>query len=372
MFGKQFIVPLLLLAWVVCPAPADAESPEELANAKYRQAKSLVVEGDLEAAERLYSEAWDIYQHPLIMKKRAEVRERLLDFGGALVDYRQYFALLSKGKRKERRVVLDRIALLESLMVKPVRTTVVASETGVLVSVDRSAAQPTPFDVDLIPGAHTIRVVDERYESARIIYEVLAGAPGVARIEVRELLVAVRIGVNDGLFDGVSLRLDGVRLGLSQQELGQNVVVRDVLPGAHQMTCSRSDGTVVTTTFEAVRNTPVRVLCDFSRVDRLMLTDPWGWVTVGLGVGAVGAGIGYLVSWSQDKSLAESRNQDLRTSKHIAGGVLLGVGTALAVGSYFVFTRHKTQAQLSQSVSLVPSVMSENGDGWGLSAVGRF
>jgi len=205
-----------------------------------------------------------------------------------------------------------------------------------------------------------------------MVFDVVAGRPGVARIQVKERLYAVRLGTDEPVLNEMELLLDGSPLTLSKEELVEATVFRQLPPGPHQLTCRRDDGAVISTSFTVAEDGSTSALCTFDEIDSLALYDPWGWVTVGLSVGAIGGGIGYLVSWSRDLEIAQQRNQDLRTSKHVAGGVLLGVGTALAIGSYFVFTRHSHQSGTDEVISVSPSLFGPAGTGFGVSASGRF
>ena len=357
------------------PTVVHADTPEERANALYLQAKAKTTEGDLAAAEALFSQAWSIFPHPLIIKKRAEVRERRIDINGALEDYRTYLGVLKASDRRERRLVLERISTLDALLVKPVKTTIIASQSGVRVSVDGAEPRVTPFSLHLIPGTHVLKVRDERYKTVRQEFEVQAGRPDFARIAVEMRQATVILGSDADSLGGLQLRLDGERLSITDAEQAARYVERKVEPGSYRLTCRRSDGAEVSVDFRVALFERTTASCSFQTLELQRIADPWGWVTVGASAAALGTGIGFLASWANDLELAKARNQTLKSTKHIAGGVLVGVGAALAVGSYFVFMREGDVPQEPSgagNTSVVPAPILTDFGGLGLGAVGRF
>ena len=354
------------------PLECGAETPEKRANQLYREGKKKTTDGDLAAAERLFTEAWSVFEHPLIMKKRAEVRERRSEIEGALEDYRAYFLLLRRGARTERRLILERIATLESLLVIPVEVTVIASQTGAQVSIDGAPARPTPFKLRIVPGEHVLVVKDSRYRKQRVTFKVAPAKPGFARVAVVLKRAPTTLGSDAPSLSGMQLVLDDEPITITAREASSDKLVRALEPGSHRLECRNQEGLELTVDFRVTLAGDNTALCNFASLAPDRVSDPWGWVTVGLGAAALGTGVGYLVSWSADRELAAARNQRLKSSKHIAGGVLVGAGVALAAGSYFVFMRDRRSGQARMKHSIVPVASIDEGGRYTFGAAGHF
>ncbi|MFT5431814.1 MAG: hypothetical protein ACI9OJ_002512 [Myxococcota bacterium] len=330
----------LIMVGLLAASPcALGDSPERRANAKYNEARALISAGALGAAVEKLGEAWGIFEHPLIMKKRAEVQEQRAEYVLALADYRTFESRLSKRKKKARAEAAATIAKLEAIIAAPVTVSVTSGATTG-VSVGDRAAKKTPFDIELPRGEHTLTIDDSKFVPASTTIQVKAGTPQVVTLEPVGRTGRVILSTDREHFDETDVSIDGIRQAIAGADRsGATLSPIRLGIGQHMLRCQLEDTPVFTTAFTVPDGADVTVLCNFESVDPSVAGDTWGWVVAGSGIAATLAGVGLLGSYAADVSLAEERNQDLVTEKHIIGGVLLGVGVGLAVGSYFVFTR---------------------------------
>jgi len=354
--------------------PALADSPERRANALYNEAKELIVQGRLADAVTRLTQAWSTFEHPLIMKKRAEVQEKRLEYESAIADYRLYLGRLSSRKKSERRVIIERIGALEAILRKPVTVTIVTAGARVLVSVDGQPPQRAPFDVELVAGQHQLTVADPDYQSTARTFAVAAGRPHVETLEPVRREGQVVITTDRGTIGEAGVSINGhPRIMTAAESATDRMTPRRLPTGTHSLACRRPDTPVYYTTFEVVEDRVTVVQCAFDLVDPSVAGDTWGWVTASTSIAATLAGVGLLASYGADVALAEERNQDLETNKHIIGGVLLGVGVGLGIGSYFVFTRDQgSRPTEAPAVSFVPEIAPSGDGGFVFGGIGRF
>ncbi len=322
---------------------AGADTPEERANKLYNQGKELMLRGELLKAVASFDAAWKTYRHPLILKKRAEVRERLVQYEEAIADYRLYLTRLKARKRKERRVVRERIRALEALLERPVVVRVVSSRPGVLVAVDKGVSKRTPFDLLLTAGKHHVELRDHRYLAIQRVFRVQPGKRQVVRIDAVAKTGQLTIATDRSSFAGTNLALDQTPIVLDASErAGARLAPRVVVIGKHSLVCSVKGLPNFYLEFEVQEKSVTIVTCQFQQlVGTNMARDPWGWLTMVGAVGGLAAGTGLLISWAADVEKAREQDLELITDKHIWGGVALGLGVALGIGSYFVFTRDR-------------------------------
>ncbi len=356
---------LLLIAVLSFAAPAAANTPEKRAHDLYNLGKEEMAKGEYRAAIEHFDEAFAIFEHPLILKKRAESREKLNELEEALTDYRAYVDKLGKRKRKERRLIGERIAALEALLLKPVPVTVVASRVGVLVSVDSQTPRRTPFDLHLKPGLHKAEVLDPRYAREAKDVRIPAGRSAIVRLEAVPRTGSVVIVTDQLLLGNARIAIDNepIRLTPGEQK-SQKTAPRQLVVGPHNLVCTMPGRPSYYVEFTVVEGADTRVTCEFEGVRPLDTgPDVWGWVTAGSGAASLLAGAGILVSFGLDVSKEDELNSDsdptndvvLETNKHIVGGVLVGVGVALSVGSYFVFTRDRSEDDAAGRLFITPT-----------------
>ena len=365
---RRSLAVLLLALWLF-PAVAGAQSDERRANALYNEAKALLASGDFDAAVQKLTHAWETFPHPLIMKKRAETQEKRQEYQAAIDDYRTYLDKLPRRKRTERRLVNERIVTLEQIIHKPVEVTVIATRPKVLVSVDGAESRATPFDLLLRPGDHSLLIDDPRFEAEERRIALKPGRAQVVNLSPRPRVGQVVIATDQESFMNTEVAVDGAAVPIAVASRTQRrLPPREVMVGRHNLTCKLPEIPTYYVEFEVTAAEQLLVTCAFETVrPPSVLSDPWGWVTAGAGIAATAAGIGLLVSWSLDVRLAEERNQDLITNKDLIGAVSLGVGVALGVASYFVFTRD----QGGEGVTLLPT-LSPLSQGGLIGGVGRF
>ena len=353
-----------MLLMLPCSDLAARDSPEKRANALYNEGKALMGQGELRQALEKFTAAWAAYRHPLIMKKRGEVRERLSEYEEAIEDYRRYLAALKGAKRNERRKIEERIAALEALLTKPVTVTVVATRPGVLVAVDAEKPRPTPFDIDLIPGKHQATIADPRFLKKTMEVRVTAGRPTIARLDAVPRTGGVVITTDRSSFDDTQVALDSETLVLKETERSRaQLGVRQLVVGKHSLVSTVPGRPSFYKEFVVDEAATVTVVCEFAIIGGGdPIRDPWGWVTAGSGIVAAGVGAGLLVSYALDVGTADDLNTDadpnndveLVTNKDVFGAVFLGVGAALGVASYFVFTRNSVSTPAPTSFIVLP------------------
>lgn len=354
---------------------ATAQKPEKRANELYNEGKDLMSAGDLEGALAKFDEAWGFFQHGLIVKKRGEVKEQLRRYEGAVSDYQLYLQKLSSSKRKERKLILERISKLQKLLLLPVPTTVVCDRTGVRVSIDRAPAQRTPFDLKLVPGNHTAEVKDKRFEPFQKTVRIVPGDPQLIKLKATPRTGAVVVMTDRDTLRNTVIAIDNRRIELTAaQKAGQRVSVEDIVVGKHTLVCTMPGRPSYYVEFKVVQGAENTVLCDFSKVATPAdpIRDPWGWTTAAIGLAGVATGVGLIISWRADVAFAEDTNQDLVTNKDIIGFTALGLGVAAGVASYFVFVREGAGAQADAHLSDPVIVILPTSGGGMAGATWRF
>ena len=357
----------LLLVLVLSTPALASESLEEQANALFNQAKAKIAQGDCGRAIEDLTKAWALFSHPLIIKKRASCHEDLGMLKEAIRDYTAFRETLPTTSTK-RSETSEKIAALEKLRKEPVTVTVTSLRTGVLVSVEERKPQRTPFDVALVPGVVTLTVRDHRFLKTKELKRVLATKGQVFEVEVEANLGTVVVESAAGTLVGVDVSIDKRRLRLSVYEQNQQrTKPRELSVGEHVLLCRVPGERSVPVPFSVAADRVMTVQC------RTALSRAWFWsALIGGGLG-VAAGTGYWVSYALDLSEAERTNKRLITSKHIAGGVSLGLGLALTGLSYFVYD--DTAVEPLESTALVtPFLMVPSSDIGGLlmGVSGRF
>lgn len=360
-----------LVAVLLYVSPAAGTTPEQRANQLYNEGKELLAKGEIAQAVDRFTLAWNIFPHPLILKKRAEAREKLLQYEEAITDYRTYLARLKPRKRKERRMILERMESLEALLQKPVGVTLVSSRPGVLIAVDNGVSRRTPFELQLSPGMHRADLRDRRFAAKDLSFRVKPGKPQVVRVDAVPKTGSVVIATDRGSFEGTQIALDRTPILLSKTDReGERLPPRSLVIGSHSIVCSMQGVPNFYLEFEVLENGSTTITCQFDPlVGGSAIRDPWGWVTVAGAVAGLAAGTGLFISWAQDVKKAEDENLELITDKHIWGGVSLGIGVALGIGSYFVFTRNRGKA--TAELPVMPSLVLLPGGG-AASATWRF
>ncbi|MBT9555629.1 MAG: hypothetical protein IV100_06345 [Myxococcales bacterium] len=373
-----FVVIALSAGSAFFPRAAWADAPEKEANARYEEAKALMNDGEFAAAVEKLTEALALFKHPLIMKKRAEAWEKLVDFERALVDYREYLSLLPASKKQDRRVASDRIAQLEALLQKPVAVKVVSTPPGVLVTRVGSTGAPerTPFEAQLVPGRYTFKIADPRFASGEATVRVLAGATQAVQLAATARTGRVVVRTSRPTLEGISVAIDAEPVDVTPGEVSSGVTTpRALAVGRHNVVCAIPGSPNAYVEFEVSEGQTTEVSCQvFDSASSGSSASAWGWTMVGIGTAGVLAGTGLLVSYALDVQTAEERNQDLVTNKHWIGGTALGVGLVVGIASYWVFTSDDDAAGAERQPGLplatwVPTVeWSEDGAVVGLGA----
>lgn len=357
MLGLWVLVFGLLLSPEIALA---GDSPEKQSNAMYNAGKELMARGEYEDAIRIFTEALAIYEHPLLIKKRAEAREKLDQLEEALTDYRLYLDTLKGRKRRERKQIEERIQALQARLRKPVSVTVVATRVGVLVSIDGQTPRRTPFDLLLKPGPHKAEVKDERYAPTSKQERVFAGRGAIIRLEAVPRTGTLVITTDRASFANTEIAVDNQPIELTPGERKSTTAAgRELVVGPHSLVCTLPGRPSFYVEFSVKQASAITVLCYFESVrPPERRSNVWGWTAVGVAAASAAAGTGLMISWALDVAEEDETNSDadlfndvdLDTNKHIIGGTLLGWGVAVGVASYFLFD-HGDSSQDSGSVS---------------------
>ena len=320
--------------------------------------------GEPAKAVAKFTEAWKVFQHPAILKKRAEAYEQLQQYYEAVKDYRDYRKRLKPSDKKARRTIRERIKSLDALLAKPVNVTISSGASGVKVTLNGDNEHTTPFDLKLLPGEHQVAVVDKRYSPHSKTFRVRAGRSQTIKLWVVPRTGTVVITTDRDDFELTTIKLDARIINLGPTEMmNSKTNPRELVVGEHTLVCTEKGIPSYYTTFEVIEGKLTTVECDFSSISAGMWQDPWGWLTAGSGIASTLAGVALLVSYHFDVVTAEEKNKRLVTNKHVFGGVLIGTGVALGVASYFVFTRHVASSASGpkRQLPLLTIVPTQNG-----------
>lgn len=361
----------LVLALTALAVVARAAPPEKEANALYEEGKALMAQGEYARAVETLTAAWATFEHVLILKKRAEAYEKLLDYENALADYRVCLERTAPRNKADRKQLSERITALEALLERPVEVKVTSTPPGAMVQVDQGAAQRTPYTASLVPGEHRVVVADPRFRDAEKRFRVTTVAAQAVALELTAKQGRFVLRTSEETLAEVSVSIDAEPVELAAEErLNRATRPRDLSVGKHNAVCSTPGSPSAYVEFTVEEGQVAEVQCQLVVARSSALSDGWGWTTASLGIAGVAAGTGLLVSYALDVQTAEDRNQDLITNKHYIGGTLLGVGVGLAVGSYWVFTRHDDD---TASLPLLPALEVGTREGGALfGASGRF
>jgi tetratricopeptide (TPR) repeat protein len=163
---KQVPVSFLLLclaafAWLPAGVAHATPSPQQRALARelYTKGQQLFREGDYTAAEHSFEEAYRVAPTPVVLLSIAECQVRTEQFERAAETLETY--LREKPDAKDKTEVRTQI---ETLRHKPASLTVSSNIAGADIWVDgNDTGMSTPADLSLSPGVHTVTLVRDGY-----------------------------------------------------------------------------------------------------------------------------------------------------------------------------------------------------------------
>ena len=330
---------LVVLAAPAGPASAQsAEGDPQRARALYGEAKVLLDAGKVRESLQKLEEAYAAYASDAIL---VSIANRHLDLGEPEEAAAVLSRITSTDKRLKQQVARLR-ADVEARLAEPVTISLTADARQARVSIDGGAYRELPARVQLPRGTHRFlfraagRVDVEQEHDLRGSAEI----PIVVHMEVAPGQWKVAIDPPEKL-QRIRVLLDGNIVPMKGEERLRPVSdPRDLPPGSYEVKCLRG--------FEAIADAVTRM--DVRSGETVVATcrfpdagdddegiSPWAWVTGGVALGTAAAGAGFLASYFVDLENYPPPRYEVKSTKHIAGGILLGTGVALGVVSAFLF-----------------------------------
>lgn len=164
----------MALALVLGTSIAQAQTAPNRARARelYAQGQQLFRQGDFQAAQRAFEEAYRAVPNPVVLLSIAECQVRNEDFAGALGSLRQYLA--EKPTAPDRAQVEAQIANLEA---KPGFVSLESAPPGAMIWVDgENTGYITPNELSLRAGPHMIGLTADGYQRFEQRVEVAIGS----------------------------------------------------------------------------------------------------------------------------------------------------------------------------------------------------
>lgn len=323
---------------VAQPAPAgvDAVTPEDRAFLYYQESREFFEQGDFKGARARLEKAWELFNHPAIGLKLADVLEKLDDPEGALA---ALDAIRTDDPEFAQQVEV-RSKALRSYLNQPLKVSVVSNAAQTSVVIDHKERRVAPFEVTLPRGIHVFEALADGYRGAKKVVTVQGSKPLLIRFDLQPLTgtLAVR-GGDDGL-DEIRISVDGVPWELSDDERDEHVTrARTVGVGTHQFVCWRDGYTKDVRRVNVREGEDVLIDCLSQPIASGSSARAWAYASGGAGLAALGGGAFLIASYMQDLDKGERERLDVDSNKHIFGGVLLGAGVGLGVTSWLLFRR---------------------------------
>jgi tetratricopeptide (TPR) repeat protein len=310
---------LCLTALAVLPVSVARATPSSqqraLARELYTKGQQLFREGDYVAAEHSFEEAYRVAPTPIVLLSIAECQVRTEQFEHAADTLETY--LREKPDAKDRNEVRTQI---ETLRHKPAALTVSTNIAGADIWVDgNDTGMSTPADLSLSPGVHTVTVVRDGYVRAE-----------------------------------QSIRLSPA---------GRDTIRFTMMPEAHEAAVAATQ----TTPSEPAEAASGRH------------TGTAFWVATGVGIAAVGAGVGLGVTALMKekaydkKGAATEKKQKQGDRIALSADICYGIATAAAVTALVLYltsgSKDSAEAAPQQAWRVAPSFSH---DGAGLAARAEF
>jgi len=317
---------------------ATTPDPEQ-AKVLYGEAKRLHEEGRTRESMGKLQEAYEAFPSQAIL---VSIVNRHLDLGE--VEEAAELVGLIEGKKGKLRRQLKRLRRkIDSEMAKPVMVRLTADAEDATVSIDGEDPLQLPARVDLPRGVHTFvfesdgRSTVEREEDIRgsLEFALSVSLPvpiGRWRVTIEPMMPLTE----------VRLLLDGKAIQLGKSELTQHATnLRDVVPGAHKLTCLRGFEARADADFTVASGETAAVTCTFPEEASLDIS-VWAWVTGGAAIAAFAVGAGLVASHQAELPELEAlypadQGWEIQSSKPAVGWSMIGLGGALSVVSGLFF-----------------------------------
>lgn len=308
---------LLALAFVLAIAPARAQTPEKLEQAKalFNAGAQAYSVGQFTAAIQAFDEAYKITPRPAILFSlaQAERRQYAVDHDPkrlerAVTGFRKYIEEVPQGGRRSDAVAA--LGELEPMLEKEkakgaptapppeppkvtARLMVTSPTAGAKVSVDNASASEAPFIGEVKPGNHTVVVTAQGHDDEKRDIKVLEGGLVALDLPLREKPALLAIDAPSGAEITVDGRLIGVAPLPSPVSLTH---------GRHFVAIMKTGAVAWTRDVDVTRGETKKISPELTTSSQRKLA----WVVIGTSVVALGAGGVFTALSLNRESRAES------------------------------------------------------------------
>lgn len=362
----------LLFFFLASPALAQDDARYEELRAKGADAFSA---GRFEEAATLFQQAFEASPKGNLLYNIGLCYEKAGNNAQAVAFYERFTAAMPGSPKRP--AVQQRIAELRgSLQSNMVKVTVETRPEGAVIFVDekaKGAMGTAPLDFDLLPGEYLVIAELKGHEPAtqRVVLKEGASESITLTLVPSGQVASVMLLVSE---KGANIMVDGKKVG--QSPLPEPLRLR---AGTREVTVMRPGYAVWKKEIEVKAGTDQRVKVELQAEGGALAaggggapddtdasgggsTNIWPWVTVGVGVAAIGGGVftGLSAQSLYDQLDEKRQNEELIAQSDIdAGGnlvlmtnVLLGVGTAAVIGGVTWWLLDDSGVQAEGTVSL--------------------
>jgi hypothetical protein len=319
---------------------ARAATPDpEQAKALYGEAKRLHEEGRVRESMGKLQEAYEAFPSQAIL---VSIVNRHLDLGEVEEASELIGHIEGKGGKLRRQLTRLRRKITTE-MERPVAVRLDADAEDATVSIDGGEPMQLPARVDLPRGVHSFtfaaagRSTLEREEELRGSLEFALSVNLTVPIGRWRVTIEPMMPLKE-----VRLLLDGKSVQIGKSELTRHATnLRDVVPGAHKLTCLKGFEARADADFTVVSGETAAVTCTFPEVSSLDVS-VWAWVTGGAAIAAFAVGAGLVASYEAElpelqAAYPADQGWEIQSSKPAVGWSMIGLGGALSVVSGLLF-----------------------------------
>ena len=354
---KSFVRSLVVILGLAA-SQARAQSPEELeAFRLYKEAKESMDSLRFQEAIEKLDKAHALYPLPQILARKAECYEKMGEMERALELYRQVKTDDPKLRGKVDKAISDIVFELN----KPVELSIVTNIADVEVTVDEVEKLKAPCTIKVTRGPHTFEFRKPGFMPLKEEKNIRGAAAQIYSVKLQELLGRVILATDQDALEGLVVRLDDQEITpVGSAQAPNRTDPMNVRVGTHSLMCIKEGSAPYMTTFSVAPDTTVEVSCRFKTAAPHIIPEAVSWTMVGAGAAMIATGIGFVVSYAQDKKKYDDDQASsnpiykpggFSSTKHYAGGALLGVGFAVAAtGSAFLIR----DAMVKPKGSVVP------------------
>lgn len=320
--------------------PAQAQDEGARAKALYQEARQLKREGRVRESLEKLKAVYELVKDDAIL---VSIANRHLDLGEP-EEAATVLSLITSQSRAIRRQARRLRRDVERKLAEPVTVVIEADAPGATASIDGGPPRELPARVQLTRGTHRFVIsAPDRHEVS--IDRKLSGSveiPLVVSLPPRSGRWRVAIEPAESLGD-TRILLDGKAIVLTREERRVPVSEpRDIPPGSYKVTCLKGFEERVDAPLEVVTGAVAVATCRFDasttgpifEMDRRTMA----WSSAGGAVVSLVAGVGYLVSYQDEKANYPPPRYEIDSTKPLAGGLLIATSVGLGALSYYLFT----------------------------------